>query len=150
MYKYLRFTGKFKELIPLGYTFNKLFANNYIVYLKENVWIWATRREVMIKDLFLPDCAAVAEAIMNDTYPVYEETIDYAPIHLRFEKGTPRSILIDTQEHTIILRSQFVKDNGYEYDFDRYRELLIGQATFNEVKRLHKLNSIEIGEIEEN
>jgi len=150
LYKYLKFTGKFKELVPLGYTFHKLFANNYRVYRKENVWIWVSRREVTIKDLFLPDCAAVAKAIMDSTYPVYEKTIDYGipPIHLRFEKGTPKSVLVDTQEHTIILRSKFVKENGFEYDHDRYHELLIGKATFNEVKELHKLNLIEIGEID--
>ncbi len=150
MHKYLKFTGRFKELMPLGYTFNKLFANNYIVYRKTDVWIWSSRREAMIKDLFLPDCAAVAEAIMDGTYPVYEETVDYGipPMHLRFEKGMPKSVIVDTHKHVVILRSKFMKEWCYEYDHDRYHELLIGQATFDEVKKLHKLNLIEISEME--
>jgi len=150
VYKYLKFTGKFKELMPLGYKFHKLFARNYRVYRKENVWIWVMQREVMIRDLFLPNCAAVAQAIIDNTYPVYEKTIDYGipPIHLRFEKGRPKSVIIDTQEHTLILRSKFIKENGYPYDFERYNELLIGRPTFKEVKRLHKFNLIEISEID--
>lgn len=34
MQKYLKFTGKFTELIPNGWTFWKAFANNYRVYSK--------------------------------------------------------------------------------------------------------------------
>jgi len=149
-YSYLKFTGKFKELVPLGYTFHKLFANNYRVYRKNDIWIWVSRREIMIKDLFMPDCAAVAKAITDGTYPVYEKTIDYGipPVHLRFEKGRPKSVIIDTQEHTVTLRSKFMKEWLYEYDHDRYHELLIGRPTFKEVKRLHKLNLIEINEMD--
>jgi len=151
MYKCLKFTGKFKELMPLGYTFHKLFANNYRVYRKDNVWIWVMQQEVQIRDLSPPDSAVVAEAIMNDTYPVYEETINYGihPICLSFEKGEPKAVMIDTKEHTIMDRRKFTKKHDlFDYDYDRYHELLIGKKTFKEVKRLHKLNLIEIGEID--
>lgn len=41
----LKFTGKFRDLKPAGYTFQKLYARNYRSYRKEvspaeTIWIW--------------------------------------------------------------------------------------------------------------
>jgi len=144
MCKHLRFTGKFKELIPLGYTFHKLFARNHKVYHKNSIWIFVADRDVIIRDFSGHNCAAIAKAIINNKYPVYKESINYGMI--KFEKGEPKAVMVDIQKHTITSESQFIKDNGHEYDYDRYRGLIIGQATFNEVKRLYKSNLIEIGQ----
>jgi hypothetical protein len=54
--KYVKFTGNFCDLIPLGFTFQKLYASNYRCYhtnfLKEEntLWIWQKGREVCIND----------------------------------------------------------------------------------------------------
>lgn len=42
--KRIRFTGKFTDLIPSGFTFQKLFARNYCCYrlqtAGQNLWVW--------------------------------------------------------------------------------------------------------------
>lgn len=36
----IKFTGDFKKLKPMGFTFHKLYAHNYKVYEKNEVWVW--------------------------------------------------------------------------------------------------------------
>lgn len=52
--KYIAFIGDFKKLIPMGYTFTKMFANNYKCYHKgdinHDVWIWVAGKTVEVHD----------------------------------------------------------------------------------------------------
>lgn len=42
----LTFTGDYRDLKGLGFSFNKLYASNYICYNKGDMWIWKIGRMV--------------------------------------------------------------------------------------------------------
>lgn len=46
------YTGDFKLLKAMGYTFQKLFAANYICYHRDGIWIWRKGKDVEIGDLY--------------------------------------------------------------------------------------------------
>jgi hypothetical protein len=53
----VKYVGKYRELIPIGYTFHKLYANNYRTYQKEfkgeySIWIFVARNSFEIESLF--------------------------------------------------------------------------------------------------
>tara|TARA_R110000765_G_scaffold28525_7_gene68729 strand:- start:2060 stop:2548 length:489 start_codon:yes stop_codon:yes gene_type:complete len=71
---FIKYTGKWNELKPSGWTFQKLFARNYISYRKEfddgefTLWIWKhLGGYVEIEDLFSSKTAYLIQAILNDT-----------------------------------------------------------------------------------
>ena len=42
----IKFVGDFKELIPMGFKFQRLYASNYICYIKEGIFIWRKGKEL--------------------------------------------------------------------------------------------------------
>ena len=82
----IKFTGDFKQLIPMGFTFHKLFARNYKVYEKNKVWIWVAHGGyVEIADFFSLS-GYIMKAIWDGTFPVYEECVVYGD-RIFFKKG---------------------------------------------------------------
>jgi len=56
MKKIIKYHGEFKDLIPRGWRFQKLYANNYRCYIYEfdlnnHLWLWQAGRELEIQDL---------------------------------------------------------------------------------------------------
>ncbi len=56
-FKYIKYTGAFKDLIPLGFEFQKLYAANYRCYHSRKkgnpvFWIWQKGREIEIEDWY--------------------------------------------------------------------------------------------------
>jgi len=93
----VKFTGDFKELMPMGFKFHKLFANNYKVYSKNDVWIWVAHGGyVEFKDLYGLSGYAI-KMLLDDTYPVYEEDVilPSIPERIMFKKGDPRGCRIN-------------------------------------------------------
>jgi len=137
----IKFTGNFKDLKPMGFKFNKLFANNYKVYEKNDIWIWvANGGYVEIRDLYSLS-GYVLKAIWNDTFPLYEEDVPFRD-GLLFKKGDRKSCMINQKTGEIIERRLFV-NGGYDSD-NLYRELSISKKTFEFIKELKSLNIMEI------
>lgn len=143
----IKFTGKFKDLKKMGFTFHKLFADNYKVYEKDGIWIWvAEGGYVEIKDLYNLS-GYVLKAIWDDTYPVYKEDVSLLEGRLLFKKGERKSCMINQETGEIIERRIFVKkycDENAEYDYELFREVSIYKKTFEFAKELKDLNIMEI------
>ena len=56
----IKFTGDFKKLIPMGFTFHKLYASNYKVYEKSKVWIWVAHGGYVEIDDFFSNSGYIA------------------------------------------------------------------------------------------
>ena len=69
------FTGEFKDRIPMGFKFHKLYARNYRVYEKNDLWIWVMKREVNLKDLH-GNSGVIIKLILDGKYPVYKNNSD--------------------------------------------------------------------------
>ena len=137
----IKFVGDFKKLIPMGFEFHKLFARNYKVYSKNDVWVWVAHGGyVEIRDLF-DKSKYIAKAIFNSTYPVYEEDKNYNNI-IFFKKGKPKGCILNKKTGEILVYRDFYRIHGRDYDYEVYEELLISKDTFDAVKEIE--NMVEI------
>lgn len=144
----IRFTGSVKNLIPMGYVFNKLWARNYKAYIKHGIIIWIAGKSIGIKDLSLTNSAKIAHLIVNGEYPSYKKSTSGL---VNFNKGDPKLVILNEETGEVKEWIQFLKDRGctsfediYNYDHDKYTEFILGVNTFNAVKELHKNNMITI------
>lgn len=141
----IRFTGDFKNLIPMGFTFHKLFADNYKVYEKNRVWIWVAHGGyVEIGDLH--DLSTyVVKAILDGTYPVYEEDRSYGDM-IFFKKGDRKPCLINRKTGEIHEMTPYIIEHrtaDADYDYDLFRDVSIYKKTFHFIKEIE--NMIEVG-----
>ncbi len=139
------FIGDFKKLMPMGFSFNKLYARNYKVYEKNQVWIWVAGKSVEVKDLY-DDSGYIIKLILNDEYPVYEEDITYpGGGRLFFKKGQPKGCVFDSKTKIVASHKDFIKEHGsyLQTDYQRYRELIIPQRIFDTVKEIANIIRID-------
>lgn len=52
-----KFTGKYKDLMPAGYTFHKMYARNYRTYQKsfgcnDSIWVFVKGNDIEINDFY--------------------------------------------------------------------------------------------------
>jgi len=72
--KYIRFIGNFKDLKPMGYTFQRLYARDYNTYRKsidpegysDSIWIWQAGRMVECNDLHQYSYLIIQELIQKN------------------------------------------------------------------------------------
>jgi len=141
----IKFTGDFKDLKPMGFTFHKLYARNYKVYEKSKVWIWVAHGGYVEIDDFFSLSGYIVKAIWDGTFPVYEEDVNYNNI-LFFKKGDRKACMIDQKTGGIIERREFTKRYGLEYNHDLFREVNIYNETLHFIEELKDLNIFEIVE----
>ena len=147
----IKFKGDFKQLIPMGFTFHKLFARNYKVYEKSKVWIWVAHGGYVEIDDFYNLSGYIVKAIWEDTFPVYEKDIHYGEklSWMDRKKGDKKPCMINRKTGEIIERREFTKkhcDENGEYDYDLFREVSIYKKTFEFIKELKDSYLLEIEE----
>ena len=141
----LKFIGKFKDLKPLGYTFQKLYAMDYKTYRKRYVLIWVSHREVMLDHLSRANSAHIAKLILDNAYPVYHEDA-WRGGRLFFKKGESRICMLDKQTGKVEIHMDFMRANNFsfEYDHERYQEFIFYKELLDAVRELHEHKMIEI------
>jgi hypothetical protein len=149
----VKFTGNFKELIPMGFKFYKLFARNYKVYEKNQIWVWVGHGGyVEVRDLYHLS-GYVIKAILEGTYPTYEEDVTFADGRFMFHKGDPKGCRINEEGHLISYHDFLIKNKSrfktieelwnWEYE-SGYCELLISKRHLDTVKEIaHMIEIIE-------
>lgn len=135
----IKFIGKFTDLKGMGYTFHKLYAMNYKVYIKDDVLIWVAGRDVELNSIDHP--AKIAKMILDDTYPVYEEDTSYGDkdgpgLYIFFEKGYPLSCVINKETGEVIVHKIFIEEHGYKYDRDLYQESCVSLKLMKAIKEI--------------
>ena len=142
----IKFTGDFKQLIPMGFKFHKLYARNYKVYEKNKIWIWVAHGGYVEIDDFYNLSGYIMQAIFNKTFPVYEED-KIMMGRIFFKKGDRKPCMINRKIGKIIERRIFTKeycDDDGCYDYDLYREVSIYNETLHFIEELKALNIFEI------
>ena len=143
----IKFIGKFKELKPMGFTFHKLFANNYKVYEKNKVWIWVHRGGYVELDDHYENSGYIAKMILDGTYPVYEKDEDYKIFTIK--KGKPKPCTINRKTGEIVETIPFMRSiDGYDnYDYETYRDVNLFKETMETILEIKDM--IEIVENEQ-
>lgn len=144
----IKFTGDFKKLIPMGFTFHKLFARNYRVYEKNKVWVWVAQGGyVEISDHY-NNSVHIAKKILDGTYPVHEEDRDYGIFVMK--KGKPKACVINRQTGEIMETRNYIRSLKREedYDYENIRDVSLYLSTMETIKELRDMISI-IGEVTE-
>jgi hypothetical protein len=141
----LKFIGKFTDLKGMGYTFHKLYAMNYKVYMKDGILIWVAGRDVEFNNI--DHSAKIAKMILDGTYPVYEEDTGYGDkdgpgLYIFFKKGGPLSCVINKKTGEVIIHKTFIEEHGYDYDRDLYQESFVKQKLMEAVKELKDMIEI--------
>jgi len=144
----IKFTGDFKKLIPMGFTFHKLFARNYKVYEMNKVWIWVAHGGYVEIDDFYNLSGYIVKAIWEGTFPIYKEDVIFGGRRF-FKKGDRKACMINRKTGEIIERKEFTKrycDENKEYDYDLFRDVSIYNETLHFIEELKDLNIMEIVE----
>ena len=142
----IKFTGDFKDLIPMGFKFQKLFARNYKVYHKNDVWIWVAHGGYVEIDDFYNLSGYIVKAVWEGTFPIHEKDVIFGGRRF-FKKGNRKSCMINRKTGEIIERSEFAKiycDKNQEYDYDLFRDVTLYNKTLHFINELKDLNIMEI------
>lgn len=137
----IKFTGDFKKLIPMGYRFTKVWANNYICYQKEQVYIWKKGKDIEITDLYHRSYLVLQYLIEND-FQIQDE-------HNRIviNKEEHKAEHFDFDRHTgIALYLKGATHEEIESFHNTYRTITIIPEQIAVLKELYELNLIEIAE----
>ena len=144
----IKFVGDFKQLIPMGFKFHKLFANNYKVYERHKVWIWVAHGGYVEIDDFYGLSGYILRAVWDNTYPAYAKDVimEGKLAWLSIKKGDKKPCMINRETGEIIDRREFKTEEDESYDYKLFRELSLRKETFNFLKELKDLNIFEIME----
>jgi hypothetical protein len=144
----MKFIGDFKDLKPMGFTFHKLYARNYKVYEKHELWIWVAERQIQYRHFNGPTFEKIINMILTDTYPIYTETV-YVMNRVFFEVGEPRLCIIDKETWEITGHDEFLIKWTKEFPvLEDYMKFVHGSKRFEELI-LHKRHFALIKELNE-
>ena len=133
----MKFIGKFTELKPMGFTFHKLYARNYKVYMLEDFSIWVSRREFLYRHINGPLLDQIVNSIIADTYPLYDRQVMLGGRPL-MDIGDPKMCIIDKNDYTFMSHEKFLGKWKQEFpDMDEYMQFAHGSGRFEELI-LHK------------
>lgn len=115
----MKYTINIKELIPRGYQFQKLYANNYKTYHKKinsrmRIWIFVKGCEIEVNDWFDNTENLIKFYIENKENPIFNE---FSPI----SKGPKNYAKVQMNPNTGFV--QFFDDKLYFGVFDKARNL---------------------------
>jgi len=92
----MRFTGKFNKLCALGYTFQKLYANNYRCYHKKldghHIWVWQKGKEIEVDDWY-----HITEAIIK-ALTAFEWGHPYAVVCFNHEDSNIKPVVFRSKD----------------------------------------------------
>ncbi len=144
----MKFSGHFRDLIPMGFKFHKLYARNYKVYEKEDLWIWVARREIQYRHFNGKAADLIVGMILNDTYPLYTQPVMLLDKPL-FDVGDPKGCIYDVETNTITAHDHFMGLWRDKFKTpEEYCEWYHGENQFEEL-HLHRRHIDLIKELNE-
>jgi len=139
----IKFVGDFKKLIPMGFTFHKLYANNYKVYSKNRVWIWVHHGGYVELDDHYENSGYIVKMVLDGTYPVYKKDEDYKIFTIK--KGKPKPCTINRKTGEIVETIPFIRSIGGHdnYDHETYRDVNLFKETMETLLEIKDMIQIE-------
>jgi hypothetical protein len=138
----IQFIGDFKQLIPMGYKFSRLYARNYICYHQKEIWIWKKGKDVEIADFYGKSHVLLSYLIKNG----FTVPNEFNMIMLNMETSEIEDY--ERTKHSDIHLMGKLSDEEMEKFYNRYHRKFIQQETIDELKRLYEQNLIKINEEE--
>lgn len=135
----ISFIGDFKKLKPMGYEFHKLFARNYICYIKNDVKIWRKAKDVQILD-FQDYSHLLLQYLIDNNFIINDK-------HNRIVVNTETSKIeeYDVRKHELFcLDFDNMSDDEISQFEDRYHKNTIPQRIIETIKELYDNKLIEI------
>lgn len=134
------FCGNFRDLVPAGYTFAKLYARNYRCYYKDatynTIWIWQSKRSVEIDDLY-SNSGLIIDKVLYEENPEFGWAINT-------QDGVIE--VFDFYKHSLLIRKNCDEITKEEYlsllPNWPWRRFSISDLLISEVKKLHQLGWI--------
>lgn len=161
MNKHIRFTGDFKDLKPMGYKFQKMYASNYNCWHKhtdpkgfgESIWVWQRGREVDFNSLGIYSYIVLEEVVFKNRigYTIDRGGSDTIPVrHFILDK---RNLELNDYRFEDTLMYKFALSNSISTDptdedckeyHSRFQEIIIQDLFVDMIKELTDKNMIEI------
>lgn len=144
--KELHYTIKEGELKSMGYTFQKLYAANYITYRKKigdyAIWLWSKGKTVEIDDWHQHTINILN--FYKENLQSYTESESKMPkpseyMVLKIKEDDSTVILKDKREYYDIIGKSDAEQNAYFKKYENYREVVIYMPNFQAI-----LDEIEI------
>lgn len=158
---YIKFNGRFKDLIPNKYKFCRLYASNYNVYRFQptdygrSIWIWVKGRELSF-DSYFEFSGSILEYYINNGFKHSEcllwynnEIIEYNKDKHDFstlcdellKKNSNGELTKELKESFINRKKEIleINDNSIKIDW-------ITKELLEELKRLYESKMIEVAE----
>jgi len=143
--KLFKFHGKFRECIPAGYTFSKLYARNYRCYWKnvkygDHIWIWQQLGGYCEINDFYSHSGLIFEKILRG-----EWTEDYYAL----DKLNNVLVPFVREEHdtmTMHLRKTLGFGDDYDAHCERWRRVAFEDETIAEIRLMGERGWIKIGD----
>lgn len=145
----LKYTLSDKELKNRGYTFQKLYAANYITHRKDipdetgyTVWCWSKGKNIEVEDWY--DSTGNILKFFKDNYDEWKEFNDKLPrpseyMKLRKHKKTHDIISIDLKEYYSSMVSNTKQDEYLEKYKDYSKITLYVEDTFKLIEEIEIL-----------
>ena len=147
--KKISFNGKYKDLKSMGYSFNKLFAKNYIVYQKKSIWIFKKNNYVEVSDLY--SYSHLLIDIISNPCSFHGSFHDlFSNGNIVFGLNLKNGNIVNLKEYEGI--KTFAYDN-FDHEslasFTRsWRDVFIDKKTIEELNNLLKNGLISVNEID--
>lgn len=136
------FTGEWKDLKGMGYSFHKLYAANYICYQKDDVLIWKKGSEVGIDD-FHGNSDKVLQYLIDRDFTV-PNTFNIVVLN----RKTKQMEEYDKTKHEDIFVFENLSEEERKEFYKTYKKTLLSEEVIACVKELYEKGWIEIREKE--
>lgn len=136
--KMIEFTGDFKQLIPMGYKFSRMYARNYICYHQDDIWIWKKGKDIEIND-FYSKSHLILSYLIERNFIIPNE---FNMVVLNTETS-----MIEDYERTKHSDMYFfgkLSEGEMEKFYNRYHRKFITEETIKALKQLYELRMLEI------
>lgn len=134
------FTGDFKELKGMGYSFHKMYAGNHICYRKEDVRIWKKGKDVEM-DHFYDHSDKVLQYLIDNNFTVPNQFNI-----IIFNQKTNQIEEYDKKKHESVFLMGVLTDAEMDEFYKTYEKTYLTEETIVCVKELYEKGWIEIRE----
>jgi len=131
-----QYTGDWKSLLPSGWRFLKLYANNYRAYTKDDMLIWQAGRDFRIDVYGEYTSVLVKHIIQNGVESLQYHDTMFGENHVRYwiilDKKNLKLIRYNSPEHREYLELMhrvFAREESSDDFYAQYREVNVSETT---------------------
>lgn len=169
MRKFIKFTGKFTDLIPQGWKFWKAFARNYRVYTirpngseyGQSINVWQHLGGYVEIDQLQSDSYLIIELIQSGKLKTFDDHTEHGLFSRKKGDGC-YSLMIDKNNNFVeernyskhgskldgllFLPKSEEKEEKIRQYYEQYREFILLETTVKQIQKMIELGQLEVRE----